>query len=804
MDKYYDLLKTADIIGNTRVAPVWLFMCGPSGAGKSSTVAYLAEALYASLFSKSADDKYTPAMMYNRRCSEEFWSAYFGHPFVRLDDQLQIQEKEGVNTHIGEMMALVSNEAVPLNMPDLGSKGNTYFTSKFIFQTENVDRLPVTNSMANVKAYYRRMGAKVYCMIDQKYADYEPDKKAPGNLVKGRYVIDQEMVADEVMDGKIKPWDIYRYTIVDGDNKVMEMDEESMEYVNFDTLVKFCQALYKERVASKELLSCGVHDTYFPQAEEAKSEYEVVSAKQIATWREVLGEKLNQWIVAPLSKSMDWFIVSWRPIVDAVIAVKDFSKGLVKGAFSRIKPNPKRVLLIEGEEKLITKPKKVIDVSMAKFYDSTEYGSLESEGKSEMFSMWSSDPVAKEEFVPQAPQKFATFDPKKVLGIEVNKVETLTGVKQIQTQGNTFVLWGALETCKEKVMQVLEGAQAYAQSAWEKTVATLGLPITALTAILGVMGGFMFLMKSFDNEEDSYAELSASGDPKTKGTHKKTVQRHSQRKPKKVHKSAEGVAQAFDNMAMQNISNCYYQNLYTLECVNEEGKIARVVAFFTEGKTFVSVKHALFRFFEDGTCYWKKLNFINAFRSFSLDPEKLEYQEMSEDDDVAVCYAGDCEFNHKDLTGHIVPTQTVKETGFDNCALVSMYMGKPVIKVGKFKAWRSTLTYDHKDMEGVEEKISVADCFSTHMMTQSGDCGGIYVALNPQMSKKIFGVHFAGAYSNDSGFGAFIGDLASDAKSEFLIEQVEDTRLKDIKRAPVVGYMPTLTDIHPSCLAEIA
>jgi hypothetical protein len=139
-----------------RVEPVAIYIHGEPGTGKSMLAYYIINQL-CKLYGRSfcpGSDLYVPDPI------SEFWDGYCGQFVTLFDDYGQCREPTILAREFMRVIRVVNNIPLPLNMSDLSSKSNVYFTSPIVIFTSNASIYtlfrPMNHFFSDLRAIYRR------------------------------------------------------------------------------------------------------------------------------------------------------------------------------------------------------------------------------------------------------------------------------------------------------------------------------------------------------------------------------------------------------------------------------------------------------------------------------------------------------------------------------------------------------------------------------------------------------------------------------------------------------------------------
>jgi hypothetical protein len=174
-----------------RQEPVWVYVEGPPKQGKSLFM----KSLIMGVRRKLGLPKIDMTQVYPRSTTDKFWSNYSGQWVTMIDDLFQSKDTEIRGREAYDMIRLVNTVPYPVDMPDVGSKGITFFTSPLIMTTTNVINDNVVNlGLHDTKALWRRRTLHVSLRLkttasninisalnkDQFQNDYDVEILTPG------------------------------------------------------------------------------------------------------------------------------------------------------------------------------------------------------------------------------------------------------------------------------------------------------------------------------------------------------------------------------------------------------------------------------------------------------------------------------------------------------------------------------------------------------------------------------------------------------------------------------------------------
>lgn len=149
----------ADASERSRPVPITFYLYGDPDLGKSA----FGEALCAALEGKAGNPMFDRSQIYYKPPNDKFWSGYTPRKLItKMDEFFQGEDDLMRREECLEIIRCVNDSYYKLNMPDLASKMNTYFISKYLIITTNLGSLPPCQKLIKEpKALYRRLH---YCI----------------------------------------------------------------------------------------------------------------------------------------------------------------------------------------------------------------------------------------------------------------------------------------------------------------------------------------------------------------------------------------------------------------------------------------------------------------------------------------------------------------------------------------------------------------------------------------------------------------------------------------------------------------
>lgn len=158
-----------------RVQPVGLCLMGSAGIGKSWLSSIFSEFFAMHLSSKfmvnqfKIDPESIGRMIYLYNPADNYMSGYTGQCVFYIDEATDEVPVTGTAPLPDLLIRLINSTPLSLNMADLSSKGNTFFTSKIVLATTN-KRVWSGFKGVSDEAVYRRIKYVSVVVKDQEYA----------------------------------------------------------------------------------------------------------------------------------------------------------------------------------------------------------------------------------------------------------------------------------------------------------------------------------------------------------------------------------------------------------------------------------------------------------------------------------------------------------------------------------------------------------------------------------------------------------------------------------------------------------
>jgi hypothetical protein len=154
-----------------REEPVLIFVRGPPGTGKTTV-----DHALALIIAKRLGIKVSPNIdFFQRDAGTEFYDGYENQLFVVLDDAFQLTDPVKQAATILEVIKMKNTAPYKLVMAKLEDKRNSFFNSKFVFISTNVENI-VCDQVADIGAFYRRIDFDVIVRsLPEPNADGSPN-----------------------------------------------------------------------------------------------------------------------------------------------------------------------------------------------------------------------------------------------------------------------------------------------------------------------------------------------------------------------------------------------------------------------------------------------------------------------------------------------------------------------------------------------------------------------------------------------------------------------------------------------------
>lgn len=162
-----------------RDEPVLIFVRGPPGVGKT-TIDHALALIIAERLGFQIDVR---TDFFQREAGVEHWDGYENQTFVVLDDAFQLTDPVKQAATILEVIKCKNTAPYKLTMAALEDKKNSFFNSKFVFISTNVENV-VCDQVADIGAFFRRIDFDVVV------------KKRPPVNADGSLSFDYEMIVN--------------------------------------------------------------------------------------------------------------------------------------------------------------------------------------------------------------------------------------------------------------------------------------------------------------------------------------------------------------------------------------------------------------------------------------------------------------------------------------------------------------------------------------------------------------------------------------------------------------------------------
>lgn len=150
----------------SRPEPVCVYLYGEPGRGKTKFARLLAQAwlkLTLEPHEYSMFESNHSAYIYNRTPETQFWDGYANQTVCIFDDFLQKKEVAGGEAVSLDMIRCLNNNPALLHMASLNEKGQTYFTSRLVILSSNI-QVPQSEAIMSQVALQRR--PDIYLRVD--------------------------------------------------------------------------------------------------------------------------------------------------------------------------------------------------------------------------------------------------------------------------------------------------------------------------------------------------------------------------------------------------------------------------------------------------------------------------------------------------------------------------------------------------------------------------------------------------------------------------------------------------------------
>eukprot|EP01010_Urceolus_cornutus_P001361 NODE_18_length_3562_cov_135.645602_g14_i0.p1 GENE.NODE_18_length_3562_cov_135.645602_g14_i0~~NODE_18_length_3562_cov_135.645602_g14_i0.p1 ORF type:complete len:733 (+),score=94.04 NODE_18_length_3562_cov_135.645602_g14_i0:764-2962(+) len=197
-----------------RAEPVVALFKGKSGVGKSNAIkALINEFIIRTGTAEEAEQHMRNSSMgvYNRMHENDYWEGYHGQPVCVFDDFGQGVDVAGnMDNEFMNLIRCANSYPCHLHMADMERKANTYFRSKLILLTTNVQNWNVVKSLHEKQALLRRFTYTYEVKVKAEYT-YGEDARTDGKT-KFKHQIDQSKIPVHPVYGtKYINRDIYEF-----------------------------------------------------------------------------------------------------------------------------------------------------------------------------------------------------------------------------------------------------------------------------------------------------------------------------------------------------------------------------------------------------------------------------------------------------------------------------------------------------------------------------------------------------------------------------------------------------------------
>ncbi|APG78595.1 hypothetical protein 1 [Xinzhou nematode virus 2] len=233
-----------------RRQPVSIILSGGTAVGKTTLVPIIANAVALKL-----DMKYvTPSTVcyQHNNNQNDFFDGYRNQPFYWADEWLSTDDAETNYAEVTRWFKIANISPYPLNMADLESKGNTYFTSDFFIATTNRQRWnnAYLGKRESSEAFFRRIDICVEVKLDKI--------KIPES-------------------GEINP-DAWSFEVFEYDGKTLA---KTSQVINLDTLVAKICACYHHYGLNKRRMNEFIATLWQQEGRAAEVEMETDLRRQM-------------------------------------------------------------------------------------------------------------------------------------------------------------------------------------------------------------------------------------------------------------------------------------------------------------------------------------------------------------------------------------------------------------------------------------------------------------------------------------------------------------------------------------------
>jgi len=260
------------------------------------------------------------------------------------------------------------------------------------------------------------------------------------------------------------------------------------------------------------------------------------------------------------------------------------------------------------------------------------------------------------------------------------------------------------------------------------------------------------------------SELTASGDPKTQKTGRfrteKLADGVSQCRMWRRNNRAEaivdprvatinqisqetqdGKAQLMADANAFDLSKKIVSNMYYISCYKGNEHMATVRGCFIIGRIFMTVKH-LVPYIEQ--CDSIKIWNHKMSHGFQFSPKVIRVEQVGSSDgtekDTILIETPRIVSDHPNILKSIITGDEISKFTEIKGVLLTPCADGVVQRFGRVRGYDTPFTYYDRDVE-----IKIRQRYHYDLETSSGDCGSVLIAISPLITRKLIGMHVAGA-----------------------------------------------------------
>lgn len=728
---FYDRVQASGAFkGGPRVEPLVIHLFGESGVGKSGMMYPMAIDILK--IEGIVDGKWAQDI-YARSIEQDFWDAYRNQRIVLYDDFGQLKDSENSpNLEFFELIRFGNMAPYPLHMASIMDKSRTFFNSKAVILSSNTAYFN-PKSLTCPEAIRRRLDISVDVSIRNEYRK------------KGSSMLDPQKAS---ANGQSLNTDVYVFRLLDPMTGHMT-DDPPLDYERFmqHVVKQYKRKIFRAKDMIKDLndratfVAEGMSTEEFLQtplsplsqmqlgAEPNDLEYDTSPSrfekleKLLSTpcfWS-ILGEEQRKRLKHLI------FEKTSRQYFDDVVAFLKTLPKLVKEQLYAMRDQFCRISM-DCFHFLVRNPEQGDNV----FYQ-TIWNQLKSAAEA-CADLYLS-------FINHAIETLKQY-PYLLIGLAI--IPVLAGL--YAEWGTESPVWDE-KMEEERVNQLLYDRFMSSPSKTAPEIASSADPKTARA-----VGKRVEIASSGDPKTKpvikSRVELASSSDPKTnkvKGTRTELAS-SADPKTKQMAKLSRVEIEDFEAQLMRDenafgISRKIVANMYYISVFNGSELIGSLRGFFVVGRVFLTVRHLL-PYFAHATHLriWNAKNKEGYYFPVSAVKQSVVYDADGNVKDQVLLECPNIVPDHPKILDSIIDGNEIGKIRTQYGVLLTPD------ETGVVKRFGQVVAYDNpQSYSSVYGSYAIRQRYHYDLETSSGDCGSPLVVINPMVSRKLIGLHVAGA-----------------------------------------------------------